>query len=148
MMKNFHKSWVAWVLAIFFTAIAVNGWAVNSSDPINGTVAVSGSAAEVTWTIPQGNAYDIVDLRVSPPGGGEVSIQQFYSSETPSFHPASGDGYYNFELTLLPALPPESEASPESEALLESEASPVTQMQAGGFRILNGDLVSNDAIEE
>jgi len=141
-MKSLNKSLMCCFQVILLTALAVNGWAVNSSAPINGTVAVSGSAAEVTWTIPEGNAYDIVDLRVSPPGGGEVSIQQFYSSETPRFHPASGDGYYNFELTLLPALPP------ESEALLESEASPVTQMQAGGFRILNGALVSNEGIEE
>ena len=148
MMKNFYKSLVACVQVIFFTAVVVNGWAVNASDPIHGTVVVSGSAAEVTWTIPEGNAYDIADLRVSPPGGGEVSMQQFYSSETPTFHPASGDGYYNFELTLLPALPPESEELPESEALLESEASPVTQMQAGGFRILNGALVSNEGTEE
>jgi len=151
-MKIFYKSLMHCFMVMLFTAIAVTGWAAHSSPPINGTVVVSGSGDEVTWAIPPDNSYEIAELRVSPPGGGEVSIQEFYSSETPTFNPASGDGYYNYELTLHPALSPELQA--ELQAAKEDSTGerhgglPLSQLQAGGFRILSGELVSNDAIEE
>ena len=148
-MKIFYKSLMICFQVILFAAISVNGWAAHSNTPINGTVVVSGNGNEITWAIPPDNSYEIAELRVSPPGGGEVSIQEFYSSETPSFNPASGDGYYNYELTLHPVLSPELQA--ELQAAKETGERhgglPVTQVQAGGFRILNGALVLNDTEE-
>lgn len=151
-MKHLNKSLISCFLLILLTIIAVNGWAANSAEPINGTVSVSGSASEVTWSIPEGNAYEIADLRVSPPGGGEVSIQNFYSSETPTFNPASGDGYYNYEITLHPALSLELQkkiqAAREDFGQGRVSGLPMPKVQSGGFRIHNGALVSNDTIEE
>jgi hypothetical protein len=150
-MKISYKSLVICFQVILFALFSVNGWAVHSDNPINGTVVVSGDGNEVTLAIPPNNPYKTSELRVSPPGGGEVSIQQFYRSETPSYNPASGDGFYNYEITLHPLISPEVQekihAARENPSLGRVGGLPVTRVQAGGFRILNGQLVL-DNMEE
>ena len=150
-MKTSCKSLVICFLVILFAVFSGNGWAASSNTPINGTVTVSGDGSEVMLSIPPNNPYHIAELRVSPPFGGEVLIQEFYRSEKPSFIPLSGDGYYNFELTLHPVLSQELQdkikAATENHAQKRQGGLPVTKTHSGGFRIQDGQLVLDNTEE-
>ncbi|MGR9098969.1 MAG: hypothetical protein ACU826_00225 [Gammaproteobacteria bacterium] len=145
--------------AVFLVSFSVAGWAGKENAPSQDVV-VSGDATEVIWIIHAGNRYQRAELRVSPPEGGEVSIQVFDSSETPYYNPA-GDGFYDYELTLLPAVSQAlseelgaaraaaggQEARSAVAALKAQGALPESEVYTGGFRIFNGELVVGDIKE-